>query len=150
MKLPEKISFSSSIASLLLRSLIALLPLGSMIAACAPSSTAAPAAPTANPSANPASNHDTPAPAPITGEGNSSTATQPAGMTPTSELDDFTNTYGISIEAAYLCTDGVNTTLELLTELDLAAWRLFDSYFFPKGAAYFETSILFLENGKMC
>lgn len=76
-------------------------------------------------------------------------ATQTAESKPTQQVEDFETTYGIMVTAKALCTDGTNTTLYLETNLDSNLWQLSKKDFYPLGKTYFETSILFLENGDM-
>jgi hypothetical protein len=75
-------------------------------------------------------------------------ATQTAEIKPPQQSTDFETAFGIAITATFLCSDGVNTTLYLQTDLDSKLWQLRENDFYPKGKTYFETSILFLENGE--
>ncbi len=68
---------------------------------------------------------------------------------PTQQVENFETTYGITVIAKALCTDGTNTTLYLETNLDSSLWQLNEKDFYPLEKTYFETSILFLENGEM-
>ncbi|HMX18240.1 MAG TPA: hypothetical protein PLI15_14865 [Anaerolineales bacterium] len=61
----------------------------------------------------------------------------------------FETTYGIIVAVKALCKDDVNTILYLKTNFDASLWHLNEKEFYPFGGAYFETSILFLENGEM-
>jgi hypothetical protein len=72
-----------------------------------------------------------------------------AEQEPTPQLAVFDTTYGITVAVQSLCTDGVNTTLYLETTLDAALWNLAENDFFPLGKTYFETSIVFLDNGEL-
>lgn len=76
-------------------------------------------------------------------------STQMAESNPTEQIENFENAYGITVLAKALCTDGTNTTLYLETNLDSSLWLLNEKGFYPLGKTYFETSILFLENGEM-
>ena len=76
-------------------------------------------------------------------------ATQTAESKPTEKVENFETTYGITVTAKALCTDGTNTTLYLETNLDSNLWQLNEKDFHPLGKTYFETGILFLENGEM-
>ena len=76
-------------------------------------------------------------------------ATPTAESQPTQQSKNFETTYGITVTAKALCTDGTNTTLYLETNLDSSLWQLNEKDFYPLGKTYFETSILFLENGEM-
>ncbi len=75
--------------------------------------------------------------------------TQTAESKPTEQVENFEIAYGITVRAKALCTDGTNTTLYLETNLDSSLWQLNEKDFYPLGKTYFETSILFLENGEM-
>jgi len=76
-------------------------------------------------------------------------ATQTAESKTTEKVENFETAYGITVTAKALCTDGANTTLYLETNLDSSLWQLNEKDFYPLGKTYFETSILFLENGEM-
>ena len=76
-------------------------------------------------------------------------ATQTSESQPTEQVENFETTYGITVTAKALCTDGTNTTLYLETNLDSSLWQLNEKDFYPLGKTYFETSILFLANGEM-
>ena len=76
-------------------------------------------------------------------------ATQTAESQPTEQFGNFENSYGITVTAKALCTDGASTTLYLETNLDSTLWQLSEKDFYPSGKTYFETSILFLENDEM-
>jgi len=76
-------------------------------------------------------------------------STQMAESNPNEQDKNFENAYGITVLAKALCTDGTNTTLYLETNLDSSLWQLNEKDFYPLGKTYFETSILFLENGEM-
>jgi DNA-binding CsgD family transcriptional regulator len=74
-------------------------------------------------------------------------STQTAEINPAQQPLEFdTTTYGITVTAKSLCTDGMNTILYLDTILDSNLWKLSQTDFFPIGKTYFETSINFLEN----
>jgi len=75
--------------------------------------------------------------------------TQTAESKPTEQVENFETKFGITVTAKALCTDGTNTTLYLETNLDSSLWQLSEKDFYPLGKTYFETSILFLENGEM-
>ena len=75
--------------------------------------------------------------------------TPTAESQPTQQSENFETTYGITVTAKALCTDGTNTTLYLETNLDLNLWQLNEKDFHPLGKTYFETGIVFLENGEM-
>ena len=79
----------------------------------------------------------------------SSPVTAVGKSSPTEQLANLENTYGISVAAKSLCSDGVNTTLILQTDLNPEFWQLSENDFYPKGKTYYETSILFLENNEM-
>jgi hypothetical protein len=76
-------------------------------------------------------------------------STQTAESNPTKQAEFFENTYGVTVLAKALCADGTNTTLYLETNLDASLWQLNEKDFYPLGKTYFETSILFFENGEM-
>jgi hypothetical protein len=59
------------------------------------------------------------------------------------------STHGLRVVVKSLCSDGVNTTLILKTDLDPEFWQRRENDFYPKGKTYYETSILFLENNEM-
>ena len=75
--------------------------------------------------------------------------TQTAERKPNQQHVNFETTYGITVTAKALCTDGVNTTLYLETNLDSNLWQLIEKDFYPSGKTYFEISILFFENNEM-
>ena len=76
-------------------------------------------------------------------------STQTAESNPTEQVENFEHAYGITVLAKALCADGTNTTLYLETNLDSSLWQLNEKDFDPLGKTYFETSILFLENGEL-
>jgi hypothetical protein len=75
--------------------------------------------------------------------------TQTAESKPTEQVENFETTYGVTVTAKALCIDGAITSLYLETNLDSSLWQLNEKDFYPLGKTYFETSILFLENGEM-
>jgi hypothetical protein len=85
---------------------------------------------------------------PVTNE-QSTVVTAIGKSSPTQQSANPENTYGIDVDAKSLCSDGINTTLILQTELDPEFWQLSETDFYPNGKVYFETSILFLENNEM-
>ena len=107
--------------------LLALIALASLVVSCS-------LAPVIE---NPASNEQLP------------TATEVAKSSPTEQLVNLENAHGIQVAVESLCSDGINTTLILQTDLNPAFWRLSENDFYPTGRTYYETSILLLENNEM-
>jgi hypothetical protein len=75
--------------------------------------------------------------------------TEVAQSRPMEQSANPETTYGINVVAKALCSDGVNTTLILQTDLNPQYWQLSESDFYPQGKTYYETSILFFENDEM-
>jgi hypothetical protein len=107
--------------------LVSVLVFASLVVSCSPASAFE----------NPMSNEQPP------------TVVESAKSLPAEQLANLESTYGIKVSAKSLCSDGVNTTLVLQTDLDPQFWQLSENDFSPTGKTYFETSILFLENNEM-
>lgn len=60
---------------------------------------------------------------------------------------EFAQTFGVTVSAKSLCSDGVKTILTMQTDLNPILWKLAREDFVPQGKTYIETSILLLENG---
>lgn len=76
-------------------------------------------------------------------------ATEGAQSNLTETFPDLENAYGISVAVKSLCSDGVQTTLVLQTDLNPKFWYLNETDFYPRGKTYYETSISLLENDQM-
>lgn len=71
----------------------------------------------------------------------------PTVLTTPTTSEEFAHTFGLTVVAKSLCSDGVTTTLVLETTINTRLWQLPGEHFFPQGKTYYETRIALFENG---